>query len=470
MSLAQVPGTILRRIVYGLVVLGSIAVASAQSPALHGRGTPAAPAPPGTALGDLTWQMAEQRLKADTVVVLPLGAAAQEHGPHLRLRNDLVVAEYLTRRLLEVSDVVAAPTLPYHHFPAFAEYPGSTSLALGTARDLTAEIVRSISRHGPRRFYVLNTGHSSSQALAAAAKLLTMDGVLLRYTDWSARMLATRGVQRQSGGNHGDEIETSMMLYIDAAAVNMSAAVRDYDPTVTTPFQLTRRPGRGTYSPTGIWGDPTLASRDKGRAVVETLVDGIASEIEELRRAPLPVPGSSGATAAPPAPAPPPRQGPARPDGECQPGDDRTIRALGTQFYVAWQDQDSLRLAGYWNDGGDMAHPDGLVESTAQVIRENRTQLFMQREFRGSRHFLTIGTIRCITGDVAIADAKWELRGVSDGRGQPTPPAEGLATLVLKRRRPGGWGIEAWRYNMKPSSVATQPTILKKPGFTSTVK
>jgi len=40
----------------------------------------------------------------------------------------------------------------------------------------------------------------------------------------------------------------------------------------------------------------------------------------------------------------------------------------------------------------------------------------------------------------------------------------GLCTLVL-RRMGGGWAIEAWRYNMKPATAATQPTILKKPGF-----
>jgi hypothetical protein len=98
------------------------------------------------------------------------------------------------------------------------------------------------------------------------------------------------------------------------------------------------------------------------------------------------------------------------------------------------------------------------------VIRENRAYLFQQREFRGSRHFETIGQVRCITPDVAIADAKWELRGVTDGRGNATPPAEGQCTLVL-RRMGGGWAIEAWRYNMKPATAATQPTILKKPGF-----
>jgi creatinine amidohydrolase len=474
MRLAQIQITTARRALFGMLFLVSLTSVTGQAPPPQPPGGRGAKAPEavvtGVQMADLSWPMAEQRLKPEAVVLLPLGAAAQEHGPHLKLRTDSILAEYFTRRILEIADVVAAPALPYHYFPAFSEYPGSTSISLNIARDLTADVVRSIARHGPRRFYVLNTGYSSAQALAETARMLAPEGILLRYTDWRARMEATRGVQQQPGGNHADEIETSMMLYIDPSTVNMTLAQRDYSPAVATPFQLTRNPtGRGTYSPTGAWGDPSLATRDKGRVVVETTVGAIRTEIEELRRASLP----RGATSGPQLTAAPrefsmPQSG-GRAIGECLQGDERFIRELGPQFYVAWQDQDAARVARFWADGGDMAHPDGLVETTAQVIRENRAYLFMQREFRGSKHFLTIGQVRCITNDVAIADAKWELRGVTDGRGNLTPPAEGLCTLVL-RRMGGGWVIEAWRYNMKPSTAATQPTILKKPGFPTTIR
>ena len=281
-----------------------------------------------------------------------------------------------------------------------------------TARDLTADVVRSLARSGPRRFYVLNTGDSSAQALAAAAKLLASDGILLHYTDWRAHVAATRGMQRQPGGNHADEIETSMMLYIDPSAVNMRSAQPDYNPAVSTPFQLTRREGgRGTYSPTGAWGDPTLATRDKGRVVVEGLVSAIRTDIETLRKASLPIAGPAAATPAP-ASVRPRQSTPSRPtNGECQPGDDRTIRAIGPAFQLAWANQDVDRIVSFWSAGGDMAHPDGLVESNAKIIGENRAYLFRQPEYRHSRHYLAFGTIRCITPDVAIADAKWELRG-----------------------------------------------------------
>ena len=54
----------------------------------------AAGATPGVRLGDMPWTEAERALTADRVVVLPLGAGSKEHGPHLTLGNDLILAEY----------------------------------------------------------------------------------------------------------------------------------------------------------------------------------------------------------------------------------------------------------------------------------------------------------------------------------------------------------------------------------------
>ena len=133
---------------------------------------PSSPSHRGVLLEDLTWVEAEKRLTPDAVVVIPLGAQSKEHGPHLKLKNDFLMAEYLRERVRERADVVIAPTVNYHFYPAFTEYPGSTSLQLETARDLIVDICRGLSRFGPRRFYVLNTGVSTVRALAPAAEIL----------------------------------------------------------------------------------------------------------------------------------------------------------------------------------------------------------------------------------------------------------------------------------------------------------
>ncbi|WP_052549099.1 creatininase family protein [Enhygromyxa salina] len=240
----------------------------------------------GIVLGDKTWLEAEQLLTPDTIVVIPLGAAAKEHGPHLRLDNDLTLATYFRDRVLAQAEVVMLPTVGYHYYPAFSEYPGSTTLRLETARDLIVDIVRSVARHGPRRFYVINTGVSTNRALEpAAAQLLAEDGVVLRYTDLlKVAGPVERELSEQPGGTHADEIETSMLLYIAPDRVDMSQAVADYHPRGDKGWLTRDADGEGTYSKTGIWGDPTLATQAKGERVVEAIVAGMLADIEALRQ------------------------------------------------------------------------------------------------------------------------------------------------------------------------------------------
>jgi|SRR5579859_4931604 len=242
----------------------------------------------GFLLEDLTWVEAEKILTPETVVVIPLGAEAKEHGPHLKLKNDWLIAQYLKNRVLEQASAVIAPTLNYSYYPAFLEYPGSTSLRLETARDVVVDICRSLARYGPRRFYVINTGISTLAALKPASESLAAEGITLRYTNIvKITEPVEKEVSKQEGGTHADEIETSIMLYIAPDSVDMTKAVKDYHPGKG---RLTRNPktAEGVYSPTGIWGDPTLATLEKGKKLTEALVRGVLKEIEDLRRSPVP--------------------------------------------------------------------------------------------------------------------------------------------------------------------------------------
>jgi creatinine amidohydrolase len=424
---------------------------------------PPQPTDKGQRLEDVTWPEAERLLTPETVVVIPLGAASSEHGPHLKLRNDLTLADYLTNRVLDAASVVVAPTLTYHHYPAFLEYPGSTSLSLDSARDLTADVVRTLAASGPRRFYVLNTGLSTVRALEPAASALAGDGILMRFTNLSARLnSAARGLREQEGGSHADEIETSMMLYIDPSTVDMTKAVKDFGPESNIPRFTRQRGGRGNYSPTGVWGDPTLANRDKGRVIVEGLVSGILDDIGQLRSAPLPARSTASSDAATPrsdpAVPPPPT---ARPE-TCTPGDERTIRNIGTTFTTYWANKDAEKLAGLWAPSGNIIHPDGVIEHGPDTIRLNRARLFSLREYRFSRHPMVINLVRCVSADVAVADGKWELRGVADQSGKPQPIMEGQVTLVVNRA--SAWSIEAYRYTIKPPPQS-QTTPQTRPGL-----
>jgi acetamidase/formamidase/creatinine amidohydrolase/Fe(II)-dependent formamide hydrolase-like protein len=257
----------------------------------------------GVRLGDLAWPEAEKVLTADRVVVLPLGAGAKEHGPHLPLGNDAILAGHLARALLAARPVALLPSLSYAFYPNFLEYPGSVSLSADTQRDVVAEICRSIAAHGPRRFYVLNTGVSTARPLAAAAEALGREGILLRFTDiLAAGKEAEDAVRQQAYGTHADEIETSMALYMDPGAVRMERAVADG--AVVRPGPLTRDPSNkdGHYSASGVFGDPTLATWQKGERVTAAVLASIVADVDALAAAPLP----TGQPRSPLLAAPPP--------------------------------------------------------------------------------------------------------------------------------------------------------------------
>jgi len=276
----------LRSVAWCLSLLAIATLSSAQSPAVTP--PPVEHTNPAVLLETLSWDEAERVLTSDTVVVIALGAESKEHGRHLQLNNDFLMAEYLKKRVLDAApqNTVVAHTINYSYYPAFLEYPGSTSLSMDTARAMITDIIHSLAHYGPRRFYILNTGISTLRPLAQAAADLSKDGIVLHYTDLTKDDPVEKKL-RQSGGTHADEIETSMMLYIAPESVRMKKAARDLSPN--QPGGLTRDPqGKGTYSPTGAWGDPTLATREKGQAVVESLVATILKDIEDLRKIALP--------------------------------------------------------------------------------------------------------------------------------------------------------------------------------------
>ncbi len=126
----------------------------------------------GVKLETLSWVQAESRLAADPVVVLPLGAAAKEHGPHLPLNNDAIIAEWLAEEIRQRLPVVVAPLVNASFYPAFVDYPGSISLAPETARDLVLQTCTSLARFGVSRFYVANTGLSTLGPLRAVRERL----------------------------------------------------------------------------------------------------------------------------------------------------------------------------------------------------------------------------------------------------------------------------------------------------------
>ena len=237
----------------------------------------------GCYVEDLTWPEAETAIRDHPTVVLPLGAATKEHGLHLPLSNDKRIAEYLARRVAETCPVLVLPVLAYGFYPAFVEYPGSVSIRPEAFRDTVVDVCLSYARHGSQRFYVLNTGISTLKPLEEARAILSDRSIEMSYMDLTRDFGSLmQEVETHPAGSHADEIETSVMLYIAPEVVKPERAEPDvHERKGAGPFTRDPNATTGLYSPTGAYGDPTLASREKGERIVEGVV---AFLVERLSR------------------------------------------------------------------------------------------------------------------------------------------------------------------------------------------
>lgn len=234
---------------------------------------------PGVKLEEISWIEAEHWICGNPVIVIPLGAAAKQHGPHLPLNNDAIIANWLAEEIRRRLPVVVAPLINASFYPAFVEYPGSISLRMETARDLIVDTCNSLARFGASRFYVLNTGLSTLRPLAEAARLLDA-GIRFDYLNLEEALQSLpEGLLRQRYGSHADEHETSLMLRIAPQVVNMSLAVDD---GASGEGRLTRKRGEGLWSPSGVYGQATLASAEKGKVIAAALLDQALAQVASL--------------------------------------------------------------------------------------------------------------------------------------------------------------------------------------------
>lgn len=241
----------------------------------------AAPQVPGSYLGDLTWPEAEQRLRQAPLVVLPFGAGAKEHGPHLPLNADRVVMDYLLQQAVDSVPVVVAPPILHGWFPAFREYPGTEVADAGLFERYVFAVAQSLVERGAQRIVFLNTGIASATGLpiaVVAREIRVQTGIPTLVVSWDdLETPEIAAFTAQSGGGHADEIETSIHLFLQPGLVrtNRLPGAAPPGPAKTYPgYQpglFSRDPADPAYSEEGYSGDPSLATAEKGRRALRIM-------------------------------------------------------------------------------------------------------------------------------------------------------------------------------------------------------
>jgi creatinine amidohydrolase len=253
----------------------------------------------GVWLEDLTWPEAKGWFERGAVVLVPIGAAAKEHGRHLPLKTDQVLARAFAEEVRRVLPVVVAPVICFGYYPAFRHYPGSQHLSPKTFQALVMEILDGFIVQGVKNLAILNTGVSTEPPLRIVVReLYERSGVRVPVADMRNLGRSADHLFEQKLGGHGDEHETSLMLAIEPQSVRMDLAPTDYGHALETPQTVfyvpslfSGEPASGPdYSETGIRGDATLASAHKGRAALDAtahdLIDGLRKLFPDAMDAP----------------------------------------------------------------------------------------------------------------------------------------------------------------------------------------
>jgi creatinine amidohydrolase len=229
----------------------------------------------------LTWDEVARRIDAGAAAILPIGAAAKEHGFHLPMNTDRIQAEWLAARMAESIDALIWPTVIYGYYPAFAEYAGGSGLSAPVFEAMIAEIATDILGFGCRALFVLDTGISTIAPVdRALARLESRDALYLGAYQGPRYVRAAEKLAEQRHGSHADELETSVMLALAPDLVDMSRAEPSPAVEQETPGRLT--PSDKTspnYSRSGSYGDPTLATRAKGEVLLAAMVDDLVERM-----------------------------------------------------------------------------------------------------------------------------------------------------------------------------------------------
>jgi creatinine amidohydrolase/Fe(II)-dependent formamide hydrolase-like protein len=202
------------------------------------------------------------------------------------MSTDYFVARALCDGVAKALPVLIAPVVDFGYYPAFRQYPGSQHLRADTFVSLLGDVLEGLVDQGAAHVAVVNTGVSTEGPVQIAVRdLLARKGVQVPVADIRRLGRSSARLLSQKLGGHADEHETSLMLAIAPDRVDLTKAVPDYGnlleaPTsvFAAPVEFRGDPASGThYSKTGARGDPTLATREKGQAVLAEMIDELVN-------------------------------------------------------------------------------------------------------------------------------------------------------------------------------------------------
>jgi len=203
--------------------------------------------------------------RVDIHLLIPLGATEQ-HGPHLPLSTDTLIASGVAEAVADVrDDTVVAPALPYGSSGEHSGFPGTLSLGQAALETALVELVRSAA--GFRDVTLVSWHGGNAEPVARAVARLRTEGQAVHL--WEPRV--------DGGDAHAGWVETSLMLALAPDLVRDERPVGATQP-IDELLPRLRENGVAAVSPNGVLGDARDATPDDGRRLLEQFV----AEIDAL--------------------------------------------------------------------------------------------------------------------------------------------------------------------------------------------
>lgn len=197
--------------------------------------------------------------------ILPVGSFEQ-HGPHLPLDTDNMIAERMALETAKRSTGLVLPVLNVGYAWVWRDIPGTLTLRFDTYMAVIRDIAESLSGWGVKALFVLSGHGSNPQPVKHAIRELIHDQLDIRVLNsfylGIDTMLEEADSRQWANDIHAEEIETSLMLAIAPELVAMDRAAPDY-PVAPSDYGKSEL-SMGHFMQSGVFGDPTPATAEKG--------------------------------------------------------------------------------------------------------------------------------------------------------------------------------------------------------------
>lgn len=240
-------------------------------------------------IADQTWPDLAEYVAEESVAIVPLGSTEQ-HGPHLPLSTDHVIAESLARAAADRTGFLCTPTVNVGVSDHHRQFHGTMSVSPSAFREYVESLTRSLTYHGIDRVVYVNAHGGNIQHLQEVARRLRNDRVAFA-TEWMWDESIPELVNDifETNGPHAGPKETSMLLYLDGENVKPEEFenARDNGCTDLGGAGHSRNGARVHFdaienSANGAFGDQTDATAEKGEQLFEAACDQLVHLLEWL--------------------------------------------------------------------------------------------------------------------------------------------------------------------------------------------